>query len=76
MARGKPKDNAGGFTTFIVHYEDGTITSNRRIANDRLDQSFGDTLPDLARAALKEQDREIARLSNRRRVKIKKTVTS
>ena len=76
MARSKPKDKAGGFTTFTVHYEDGTITSNRRVANDRLDLSFGDALLDLARAALQEQDAEIAQRSNRRRAKIKTIVKS
>jgi hypothetical protein len=51
MARSKPKDKAGGFTTFTVYYEDGTITSNRRVTNDRLVSSFGDPLPELARGA-------------------------
>lgn len=74
MARSRPKGKAGTFTTFTVTYEDGTITSNRRVENDRLDQSFGDALLDLARAALQEQDAEIARLSNRTRAKIK-TIT-
>ena len=74
MARNRPKGKAAAFSTFTVTYEDGTITSNRRVENDRLDESFGDTVLDLARAALQEQDAEIARRSNRRRAKIK-TIT-
>ena len=52
MARKKTKGKAAGFTTFNVAYEDGTMTSNRRVANELLDQSFGDDLLDLARTAI------------------------
>ncbi len=62
MARKNSKGKAAGFTIFNVTYEDGTITSNRRVANERLDQSFGDDLLDLARTAIQEQDNEIAQL--------------
>lgn len=71
MARNKSKSKPATFTMFNVTYEDGTITSNRRVENDRLDQSFGDALLDLARTAIEEQDNEIAQRSNRRRAKIK-----
>ena len=71
MARKKSKGKAAGFKTFNVTYEDGTMTSNRRVANDRLDQSFGEDLLELARTAIQEQDNEIAQRSNRRRAKIK-----
>ncbi|SDF84559.1 MULTISPECIES: hypothetical protein [Thalassobaculum] len=70
MARTKSR-KAAAFTTFAVTYEDDSISSNRRVDNDRLDQSFGDSLLDLARIALEEQDAEIARRSNRPRPKIK-----
>ncbi len=56
---------------FNVTYEDGTMTSNRRVANELLDQSFGDELLDLARTAIEDQDNEIAQRSNQRRAKIK-----
>ena len=56
---------------FNVAYEDGTMTSNRRVANELLDQSFGDDLEDLARAAIEEQDREIAQRSGAPRPKIR-----
>ncbi len=71
MARKKPKGKAAGFTMFNVAYEDGTMTSNRRVANELLDQSFGDGLQDLARTAIEDQDNEIAHRSGERRAKIK-----
>ena len=60
MARKKAKGKVAGFTMFNVAYEDGTMTSNRRVANELLDQSFGDDLLDLARTAIQEQDNDIA----------------
>lgn len=71
MARNKSKMKPATFTMFNVTYEDGSITSNRRVENDRLDQSMGDSLLDLARTAIEDQDNEIAQRSNRRRSKIK-----
>jgi len=71
MARKKSGGKAAAFTTFNVTYEDGTVTSNRRVPNELLDQSFGDKLLDLARNAIQEQDNEIAALSNQKRAKIK-----
>ena len=71
MARKKPKGKAAVLTMFNVAYEDGTMTSNRRVANELLDQSFGDDLQDLARTAIEDQDNEIAQRSGERRAKIK-----
>lgn len=71
MARKKTDRKAAAFTMFNVTYEDGSVTSNRRVPNEQLDQSFGDDLLDLARTAIRKQDNEIAALSNRRRAKIK-----
>ena len=56
---------------FNVTYEDGTVTSNRRVANEQLDESYGDTIDDLARTAIEFQDNEIAHRSGQRRAKIK-----
>ena len=39
---------------FNVAYEDGMVTSNRRISNDLLEQPFGESLQDLARTAIEE----------------------
>ena len=55
-------------------YEDGKITSNRRVSTHLLDQSFGDALPDVAHTAINNQDNEITRLSNQRRAKIRNIV--
>ncbi len=71
MARKKTKGKAAAFTMFNVAYEDGMVTSNRRVASELLDQSFGDDLQDLARTAIEDQDNEIAQRSGERRAKIK-----
>ncbi len=76
MARMKSKGKSAAFLMFNVTYEDGAIISNRRVPMGRLDQSFGDELLDLAHTAIKEQDNEIARLSNQPRGKIKSIVHS
>ncbi|NQV56023.1 MAG: hypothetical protein HQ503_09220 [Rhodospirillales bacterium] len=71
MARKKPKGTGATFMAFNVNYEDGQLTSNRRVANDLLDQSYGDSIIDLARTAIEDQDNEIAQRSGQRRAKIK-----
>ena len=71
MARKNPKGKGAVFTAFNVAYEDGMVTSNRRVPNDLLDQSYGDAFEDLARAALEGQDNVIAERSGRSRAKIK-----
>ena len=71
MVRKKSKDNHSAFSVFNVTYEDGSVTSNRRISKDLLDESFGDNLLDMARAAIKHQDDEISRRSSRPRAEIK-----
>jgi len=71
MARKKSAAKGATFMAFNVTYEDGTMTSNRRVPNDLLDQSFGGSLEDLARTAIEDQDNEIAQRSGQRRAKIK-----
>lgn len=71
MARKKFAAKPAAFSAFHVTYEDGTVTSNRRVANELLDQSFNDPLEDLVRAALENQDAEIAQRSGQPRAKIK-----
>ena len=71
MAQKKAKGKGARFQAFNVTYEDGTLSSNRRVAIEQLDQSFGDNLIDLARTAIEEQDEEIAKRSNQRPLKIK-----
>ena len=74
MARKKPKGTTNTFQMFNVSYADGSVTSNRRIDNTLLDQSFGEPLLDLALTAIKDQDNEIAQRSNKRRAEIKSIV--
>jgi len=73
MAR-KPKGQNAAFMMFNVTYEDGMVTSNRRVSSDLIDVSLGDDLMDLGRTAIEEQDNEIASRSNQRRAKIKAIV--
>jgi len=47
------------------------VTSNRRVSNKLLDQSLGDSFEDLARAAIEDQDKEIALRSGQRRARVK-----
>lgn len=74
MARKKSKGKGAAFTTFNVNYIDGTISSNRRVSNEFLDESFGDSFQDLARTAIENQDNEIAERSGQRRAEIKSVV--
>ncbi|HEY5608969.1 MAG TPA: hypothetical protein VIM38_11600 [Alphaproteobacteria bacterium] len=61
MAKKKPRANAG-FVLFNVMYEDGSLSSNRKVPADVLDGLDGD---DPARAIIEEQDRNIAVMSGR-----------
>ena len=74
MARKIPKGKSASFVTFNVTYADGTMTSNRRISIELLDQKFGDSIQDLARTAIEDQDNKIAQKSGQRRAKIKSIV--
>jgi hypothetical protein len=72
MARKKPN----GKTTFVlfnVTYEDGTLSSNRRVPSDILGGHSGD---EPARQIIEEQDREIAARSGRGCGRIKTIVRS
>ena len=74
MARKKSKSKGPAFVAFNVEYEDGSVTSNRRVSNELLDQTFGAKLEDLVLNAISDQDNEIAQLSGQRRSKIKKII--
>ena len=71
MPRKKFRSKGATFIAFNVIYEDGMVTSNRRVSTGLLDQSFGESLQDLARTALEVQDHEIAQRSGERRAMIK-----
>ena len=70
MARKKSKGKGPAYTMFNVSYQDGSVSSNRRVSNELLDQSFGESFDDLARVALENQDNEIAERSGQRRAEI------
>ena len=57
------------FATFDVIYQDGTLSSNRKIPNAELD-GFEEE-DDTAKAIIEAQDRKIAALSGRPRGPIK-----
>ena len=62
------KKNSGEFTAFDVVYEDGSRTSNRKIANAELAGLHDDAL---VRALIEAQDQKVAALSGRPRGAIK-----
>ncbi|PKQ09882.1 MAG: hypothetical protein CVT73_00375 [Alphaproteobacteria bacterium HGW-Alphaproteobacteria-12] len=66
MARKKPMD--GEFIAFNVVYEDGSLSSNRKVPTSSLDGA-DDT--DNARAVIEAQDRDIAEKSGRPRGRVK-----
>ena len=67
MARKKPINTE--FATFDVVYQDGTLSSNRKIPNAEL-EGF-DEEDATAKAIIEAQDRKIAALSGRSRGPIK-----
>lgn len=71
MASKKSANKAATFMMFNVTYEDGQITSNRRVSGEQLDLRFGDDLMDLARRAIEEQDNLIVERGGPRRGAIK-----
>jgi len=72
MAR-KKQPLPDGFILFNVVYEDGTLSSNRKVARAKLDQLDTDAS---AQAAIEAQDRKIAEMSGRPLVPIKSITRS
>ncbi len=72
MARRKPKANTG-FVLFDVTYEDGSLSSNRKVPAVDLAGLDGD---DPALTYIEEQEAKIEAASGRKRVKIKSVVRS
>lgn len=66
MARKKPTDNT--YVFFNITYEDGTLSSNRKIASAELMGPEGD---DPAKWLIEAQDRKIAEMSGNPRGPIK-----
>lgn len=70
MAR-KTKPLETGFVLFNVIYEDGTLSSNRKVPSTEIDQF--DTEASI-RASIEAQDRKIEAMSGRSRGRIKAIV--
>jgi len=71
MAR-KPGTRASGeFVLFNVHYEDGTLRSNRRVPTEILGGLDAD---EPAKTFVEQQDREIAEKSGMAPLRIKKII--
>ncbi len=72
MARKKPPSDTG-FLLFDVIYEDGALSSHRKVAAAEIDPLEPDAS---ARAAIEAQDRKIAEMSGRSRGRIKSITRS
>ncbi len=71
MAR-KKKTTKAAFVSFNVVYEDGTLSSNRKIPSELLEMTYGDEdVQTLVRTSIEEQDNRIAEKSGIRKAKIK-----
>ena len=68
MARMKQTAKTKGSVLFDIVYEDGTLSSNRKVPAELLDGLDGD---DPARGYIEAQDRDIAEKSGRPRGRIK-----
>lgn len=69
--KAKPSDNA--FVLFDVIYEDGSLSSNRKVPSIELGGLDGDAP---AKSLIEAQDRQIAEMSGRPRGAVKKIVRS
>jgi len=72
MAR-KKEPGPAGFVLFDVTYEDGTLSSNRKVPNAEIEGFDGD-LP--AKAFIEAQDRAVAEKSGRPRGRVKSLTRS
>jgi hypothetical protein len=68
MARRKKTQSTGRFVLFDVLYEDGLLTSNRKVPTSELGSIDGNAA---AKTYIKAQDRKIAETSGKRRASIK-----
>jgi hypothetical protein len=73
MARKKRSDDKKSFVLFDIVYEDGTLSSNRKVPATELNSLDGDAP---ARAFIEAQDRDIAEKSGRSRGRVKTIVRS
>lgn len=73
MARREKPGSAGGFVFFDVVYEDGALSSNRKVPSSELGGFEGDAV---VKPYLEAQDRKIAEYSGRPPGVIKSVIRS
>jgi hypothetical protein len=73
MGKQKKKPQVGGSVMFDVIYQDGTLSSHRKVPQELVDGVDGDGP---IKAAIEAQDREIAERSGRPRGPIKTVARS
>lgn len=71
MAGRNKKAAKASFQSFNVVYADDSLSSNRRVAAELLENPYGEDVIDLARLAIEKQDDEIAQRSGIRKPRIK-----
>ena len=74
MARKRKSTKPATFVMYNVIYEDGTLSSNRRVPGDVLQDLLGSDDVELAQNFIQEQDETIAQRSGYAKSKIKTVV--
>lgn len=71
MAGRNKKAAKAAFQSFNVVYADDSLSSNRRVSAELLENPYGEDVMELARLAIEKQDDEIAQRSGIRKPRIK-----
>ena len=71
MAGRNKKAAKAAFQSFNVVYADDSLSSNRRVSAELLENPYGEEVLELARLAIEKQDEEIAQRSGIRKPRIK-----
>jgi len=71
MARKRKSTKPAAFVMYNVIYDDGSLSSNRRVPGDALQDVLGKEEVELAQSFIEDQDQSISERSGRPRAKIK-----
>ncbi len=71
MARKRKSSKPAAFVMFNVVYDDGSLSSNRRVPGDVLQDMLGTEEKELAQSFLETQDQSIAERSGQAKIAIK-----
>lgn len=74
MAGRNKKASKATFETFNIVYADDSLSSNRRVSADLLENPYGEDPLELARLAIEKQDDEIAQRSGQRKPRVKSII--